>query len=161
MSWTTDIIGFAIVLYFIVRQVTPRKPTRLRFYLLPVIALIIAYRDFPRPTIPASQVEDAVISLILSIPFGIMQAYFTTLYQEHGHWLMKGDYRYLASWLALFVLHIATTVIFRPSPTSPVVVVGWIVALEVGVVWGIRSLVLHLRYPQLASLLRPSSPPTR
>lgn len=67
---------------------------------------------------------------------------------------MKGDWRYLVSWCVLLAMHITTTWLFRPTPDSAVVVVGWIIALEVAVVWGLRSLVLHLRYPELRTILQ-------
>ena len=156
MSLTTDLIGLLILAYFIFRQVTPRPPSRTRFYVLPIVALLIAYHDFPRPTVPPGQLIDALVSVTPSLPFGVMQAYFTTLYQSQGRWLLRGDWRYVLSWLALFALHIATTVLLRPSAGHAVVMVSWIAALEVAVVWGVRSLTLHLRYPELRSILTES-----
>ncbi len=146
------VMGFAVLVWFIVRQVTPRRPLRLRFYIMPMIALVVAAANLPHP-IPGIQAWDAVISLAISIPFGIMQAHFTTLYQQDGVWYMKGDWRYVASWAALFALKFATAWMMGSSLHQSFQSVEWIVALEVAVVWGLRSLVLHQRYPQLAQIL--------
>ena len=149
-----DVLGLAIFVYFIIRQVSPRQPTRLRFYIMPIIGLYLAYRNLPHP-VPVSQIDDAVISVAISIPFGIMQAFFTRFYQSDGQWVMQGDWRYLVSWLVLFAIHIVTTFLLG-SGTHHVTPVTWVIALEVAVVWGLRSLVLHLRFPQLSQVLATS-----
>lgn len=85
-----DILGLGLLLFFIIRQVTPRRPTRLRFYILPILGLYWAYYTLPHPR-PWVQVQNALISLGISVPFGIMQAYFTRLYENDGQWFLRGD----------------------------------------------------------------------
>ncbi len=150
-----ELVGAALLVYIIIRQVTPKKPRRTRFYILPIVALILAYTHLPHP-VPRDQVWEAIISVGISIPFGIMQAYFTTLYQSQDQWYIKGDWRYVMSWLALFGLHLVTTLTLTGASPHSTHVVEWIAALEVAVVWGLRSLVLHLRYPVLRQLLQSS-----
>jgi hypothetical protein len=142
-----DVLGLGLLVFFIVRQVAPRRPTRLRFYVLPIFALYWAYRTLPHP-VPGAQAVEALISIGVSIPFGVMQAYFTRLYQAEDQWFLQADWRYVVSWLTLFALHAATAVFLHETA-----VITWIIALEVAVVWGLRSLVLHLRYPQLSRIL--------
>lgn len=146
------LLPVAIIVYILIRQVTPRRPSRARFYVLPIVALYLAYQNFPR-TLPRGQLEDAILSVVVSIPFAIMQAYFTSLYQTPEGWRMKGDWRYLASWVALFIVHIGIAYLFNPTG-NPLATTTWIIALEVAVVWGLRSVVLHLRYPQLHEILQ-------
>ncbi|NMP24709.1 hypothetical protein [Sulfobacillus harzensis] len=146
-NWLSDVIGLGLLVFFIVRQVTPRRPTRLRFYILPIVGLYWAYHTLPHP-MPAVQVADALMSIAVSVPFGIMQAYFTRLYEKDGRWFLQGDWRYVVSWLVLFALHGVTAVVLHEMTA-----VTWVIGLEVAVVWGLRSLVLHLRYPQLSGIL--------
>lgn len=142
-----DVVGLGLLVFFIIRQVTPRRPTRLRFYILPILGLYWAYHTLPHP-LPWVQVQNALISLGISVPFGIMQAYFTRLYEYDGQWFLRGDWRYIVSWLVLFALHGLTAVVLHETAAMT-----WVIALEVAVVWGLRSIVLHLRYPQLSRIL--------
>ena len=146
-----DVLGLAIFVYFIIRQVSPRRPTRLRFYIMPLIGLYLAYHNLPHP-VPSSQIWDAVISVAISVPFGIAQAYFTRFYQLDGQWVLQGDWRYLVSWLVLFASHLVTVLLFSAG-SHQVTPVTWVIALEVAVVWGLRSVVLHLRFPRLSTVL--------
>ncbi len=141
-----DVIGLGIFVFFIIRQVTPRRPSRLRFYFLPLIALYWAYHTLPHP-VPRVEVWTTVISVGLSIPFAIMQAYFTRLYEQDSHWVMQGDWRYLMTWFVILALQGAIALAFK-EPT-----LTWEISLGIAVVWGIRSVVLHLRYPQLSGIL--------
>lgn len=145
-----DVIGLAVLIYFIIRQVTPRHPSRLRFYILPILGLFFAFKNLPHP-IPENQLWDAVISVGISIPFGVMQAYFTRLYESGGEWLMRGDGRYVASWLALLLLRIL--IAMATGGGTHGAETAWIIALEVAMIWGVRSVVLHLRYPHLQGVL--------
>lgn len=147
-----DVIGFAALIYFIIRQVTPQRPSRLRFYILPIVGLFFAYKNLPHP-VPESQLWDAVTSVGISIPFGFMQAYFTRLYESGGEWLMQGDWRYVASWLALLLLRIVIAMAFGGGTHGAETAASWIIALEVAAIWGVRSVVLQLRYPQLQRVL--------
>lgn len=142
-----------MLIYFIIRQVTPRRPSRFRFYFLPVIALYVAYQNLPKPTIPGAQIVECGLSVLIAIGFGFLQARYTELYQENGVWLMKGDWRYLASWLVLFAFRIATIAVFDAIYHTNKVI-EWIVWIEIAAVWGIRSFALHLRYPQLKNILK-------
>jgi hypothetical protein len=119
------------------------------------VALIFAAVKLPHP-VPTSQIWDALISVGISIPFGIMQAHFTMLYEQDGTWYLRGDWRYVASWIALLGLKVATAFALGSTTASGPAAAEWIAALEVGVVWGLRSLVLHLRYPQLMHIMRRS-----
>ena len=155
MALISDLVLFAALVYFIVRQVTTRRPSRARFYVLPLIALVVAYLELPKP-VPADQVWNALISVALSVVFGVAQARFTRLYQSGGIWVMQGDWRYPVSWAVLIALHAVTDAAFQAASSANqhgVPFTPWIVALEVAVAWGTRSLVLHRRYPQLATVL--------
>ena len=156
MNVSTDLVGLIIFVYFVVRHVTPRSPSRVRFYILPIVALVVAYENLPRPAVPPGQLWEALVSVGLCLPFGVMQAYFTTLYQSDRRWLIRGDWRYLASWAALLVLHVATTLLFDPAAHGTAAIITWIIALDVAVTWALRSLILHLRYPELGSILTAS-----
>lgn len=146
------LIGLAVLIYFIVRQVTPRQPGRMRFYILPLVALVVAAVNLPHP-IPQNQLWDALISVAISIPFGVMQAYFTTLYQKQGEWYIQGDWRYVVSWVVLVGLKMVTAMVVGSSAHPSFQSIEWIAALEVAVVWGLRSVVLHWRYPELSQIL--------
>lgn len=98
-----DVVGLGLLVFLIIRQVTPRRPTRLRFYLLPLLALYWAYHTLPHP-VPAVQIWTTLISVGVSIPIAIMQGYFTRLYEKEGQWVLQGDWRYLVSWLVDFAL---------------------------------------------------------
>lgn len=141
-----DLIGLALFVFFIIRQLTPRRPSRLRFYFLPLIALYWSYHTLPHP-VPSIEIWTTVISVGISVPFAIMQAYFTRLYEKDGQWVMQGDWRYLVSWLIIFALQVVIALVLH-QPT-----LTWEIALGIAVVWGMRSVVLHLRYPQLSAIL--------
>ncbi|MCY0889238.1 MAG: hypothetical protein OWQ59_12435 [Alicyclobacillaceae bacterium] len=143
----SDIVGLAVLVYFIVRQITPKRPSRLRFYFLPAIALFWAYQSLPHP-VPAVQIWTTVISIGVSIPFAILQGFFTRLYERNGVWVIQGDWRYLVSWLVIFALQGIIAVFSHQTA-----IVTWEIALGVAVVWGARSVVLHLRYPALREIL--------
>ena len=91
--------------------------------------------------------------MLIAIGFGFLQARYTELYQENGVWLMKGDWRYVASWLFLFAVRIAVIAVFGAIFHTKNVI-EWILWIEIAVVWGIRSFALHLRYPQLRNILK-------
>ena len=142
-----DVIGLGLFVFFIIRQVTPRRPTRFRFYILPILALVWAYHTLPHP-VPSRQIWATVISVGVSIPFAIMQGYFTRLYEKEGQWVLQGDWRYLVSWLVIFALQGIIAVVLQETA-----VVTWEIALGIAIVWGLRSVVLQLRYPQLSRIL--------
>ncbi len=96
-----DVSGAGLLVFFIIRQVTPRRPTRLHFYILPVLGLYWAYHTLPHP-VPSVEIWAALISIAVSVPFAIGQGYFTRLYEKEGHWVLQGDWRYLVSWLIIF-----------------------------------------------------------
>jgi hypothetical protein len=144
----TNLLGLVVLGVVIGRQVTPRRPTPFRFYLLPLLALFWAYHSLPHP-VPAAQVEAAWLSIGVSVPFGVMQAYFTRLVERDGQWLLQGDWRYVVSWLVLSAVHVAMAVALHETEA-----VTWVIALDVAVVWGLRAAVLHLRYPRLPRILR-------
>ncbi|MCY0878107.1 MAG: hypothetical protein OWU84_04085 [Firmicutes bacterium] len=142
-----DIVGLGLFVVVIIRQVTPRRPTRLRLYILPLLGLYWAYHTLPHP-VPPEQIGTTLISVGVSIPFAIMQGYFTRLYEKAGQWVLQGDWRYLVSWLVIFALHGVIAVVLHQT-----MVITWEIALEIAIVWGLRSVVLHLRYPQLSRIL--------
>lgn len=142
-----DVVGLGLLVFFIIRQVTPRRPTRLRLYFLPILGLYWAYHTLPHP-VPTVQIWSTLISVGVSIPFAIMQGYFTRLYEKDGQWVLQGDWRYLVSWLAIAALQGVIAVVLHQTT-----VVTWEIALGIAIVWGLRSVVLHLRYPQLSRIL--------
>ena len=142
-----DVVGLGLLVFFIIRQVTPRRPTRLRFYILPILGLYWAYHTLPH-AVPTVQIWSTLISVGVSIPFAIMQGYFTRLYEKEGQWVLQGDWRYLVGWLVIFALQGVIAVVLHQTT-----VVTWEIALGIAVVWGLRSVVLHLRYPQLSRIL--------
>lgn len=146
-----DVVGLGLLVFFIIRQVTPRPPTRLRFYILPLIALYWAYHTLPHP-VPSVQIRTTLISVSVSIPFAIMQGYFTRLYEKEGQWVLQGDCRYVVSWLIIFALQGVSAILSHQTK-----VVTWEIAVGIAVVWGLRSVVLHLRYPQLGMILAKKS----
>ncbi len=148
-----SILLFALLIYFIIRQVTPRKPSRFRFYFMPVVGVIMAYQYLPKPMVPMSQVADAVVSCAIGIVFGILQARYTRIYETDGVWMMKGDWRYLLTWVVLLIVRAAVAILFGHMGHTNNMVIEWIIWLEIAVVWGVRSLVLHARYPQLRAIL--------
>ncbi|GGE43608.1 hypothetical protein GCM10011391_22960 [Pullulanibacillus camelliae] len=149
----TSMLMFALLIVFIFRQLQPRQPTRLRFYIMPVIAIIVAYERLPRPIVPEIQIIEGILSVIIGIGFGVLQARYTKVYHVNGEWLMKGDWKYLLTWLGLFAMRMIIMVVFNHIDHGKSMVVEWIIWAEIAVVWGVRSLLLMLRYPQLRSVL--------
>ncbi len=142
-----DVLGLTLVVFFIIRQVTPRRPTRFRFYILPILGLYWTYRTLPHP-VPTVQIWVTLMSVGVSIPFAILQGYFTRLYEKDGQWVLQGDWHYLVSWLVIFALQGVIAVVLHQTT-----IVTWEIALGIAIVWGVRSVVLHLRYPQLSRIL--------
>ena len=149
----TSLIVLIVLVFFIVRQLQPRKPTRFRFYFMPIIALIAAYENFPKTNVPSTQLLECLVSVLIGIGFGILQARFTKVFQSEGNWYMQGDWKYVTSWLFLIVVRFVIVMIFNYYDPSKNMVVEWIIWIEIAVVWGVRSLVLMLQYPQLHKAL--------
>lgn len=148
-----SLLLLALLIILIIRQVSPRRPTRFRFYFMPVVGLIAAYQNLPHP-VPNRQVLECLISVFIGIGFGILQANYTKVYQlQSGNWVMKGDWRYVVSWLVLFVVRAGIMFLFSSAEHTKDLTVEWIIWVEIAVVWGMRSLVLHIRYPELKSIL--------
>lgn len=146
-------IVFVLLIYFILRQVTPRRPTRFRFYFMPIVGLIEAYQNFPRPNVPVIQILECLISVAIGIGFGLLQARYTKVYESNNEWVMRGDWRYVVSWILLFAIRAAIMFLFGSVEHTKNIAVEWIIWVEIAVVWGVRSLVLHIRYPQLKEIL--------
>ncbi len=143
-----DVLGLGLLVFFLIRQVTPRRPTRFRFYILPTLGLYWAYRTLPHP-VPTVQIWVTLISIGVSIPFAILQGYyFTRLYEKEGQWMLQGDWRYLVSWLVIFALQVVISAALHQTT-----VITWEIALGIAIVMGLRSVMLHLRYPQLPGIL--------
>ncbi|GGH84605.1 ABC-type proline/glycine betaine transport system permease subunit [Pullulanibacillus pueri] len=149
----TSILMFGLVIVIISRQLKPRSLNRFRFYIMPIIAFFMAYENLPRPTVPDFQLIECLISVIIGIGFGILQARSTKVYQVNGAWVMQGDWRYLITWVALLAIRIVCMLIFNHFDHSQNKVVEWIIWIEIAVVWGVRSLMLGLRYPQIRGAL--------
>ena len=149
----TSLIVLIVLVFFIVRQLQPRKPTRFRFYFMPIIALIAAYENFPKTNVPSSQLLECLVSVLIGIGFGILQARFTKVFQSEGNWYMQGDWKYVTSWLFLIVVRFVIVMVFNYYVPSKNMVVEWIIWIEIAVVWGVRTLVLMLQYPQLHKAL--------
>jgi len=143
----------AAVVYFIVRQVTPRPPSRLRLYILPILAIYEAYQSLPRPEVPKIQLLECLLSILVAIVFGFLQARYTKVYQENGVWLLRGDWRYLVTWLLLLVGRLLVAWGFS-AMFGESTMIEWILWTEVAVVWGTRSLLLLRRYPELIPALK-------
>lgn len=160
-SLITSVLVLALLIYFIVRQVSPRRPTRFRFYFMPIVGLIEAYQNFPRPNIPLIQVIECLISIAIGIGFGVLQARYTRVYESNNEWVMRGDWKYVVSWILLFVVRAAIMVLFGSVEHTKYLAVEWIIWVEIAVVWGVRSIVLHIRYPQLKEILAKNSRKTQ
>ncbi len=152
-SLLMSIILLALLIFVIVRQLTPRRPTRFRFYFMPVVSLIADYQNLPHP-VPSIQVLECVISVVIGIGFGVLQAGYTKVYKSQDeNWVMQGDWRYAISWIVLFVVRAVIMIFFSSAEHTKNIAVEWIIWVEIAAVWGGRSLVLHIRYPQLRTVL--------
>jgi len=68
--------------------------------------------------VPSVQIWATLISIGVSIPFAILQGYFTQLYEKEGHWVLQGDWRYLVSWLIIFALQVLALTGFVITSTN-------------------------------------------
>ncbi|WP_173927841.1 hypothetical protein [Bacillus thuringiensis] len=137
------------VIYFIWRQMTPRKVRRVDLFIIPIVAAIKAYKTMPYDLSWNIQGE-ALALFILSLAIGIWQGGATRVYNKDGFIYIKGGAQYLIAWVCLIVGRVLITVVCEGGINFSS---GWLMWACIGITWGVRSAILYLRHPEIGTVL--------
>ncbi|GKT03662.1 hypothetical protein [Furfurilactobacillus entadae] len=111
--WTV-ILSLLVLFYFIQGQFAFERPTRLRYWVLPIFALVMFSQTFK---VTAANVWIAVAMVGLGIIIGILQGRYATIRPLLGasgeaRVEVKGGWLYLAGWAVMLIVQLGMEVIF-------------------------------------------------
>lgn len=148
------LIVIAAVVFAIARQVMPRQVRRTGFIVLPALAAYEAYRSFPRPFVPASQIVECLLTVAVALAAGILQAAFTRVYVQENRLYMRGGVVTLVAWAALMLARLIIGLIFQgPGLFTSFNKFEWILWVEIAVTFGSRSAILYMKHPEIGAAL--------
>lgn len=154
---STVLIVAIVLIWAIGRQVLPRRVTRVPFVVLPIVGLFEMTRYLPHPTIPANQLAECVVSVLLSAVAGLLQGLVTNVYTAaDGQVYMRGGWKYLVLWLGLIATRLIVGFLFNGASFHYESVL-WIIWADLAVVWGVRGILLYTRYPEIRTQLANAS----
>ncbi|QSO53946.1 DUF1453 family protein [Alicyclobacillus curvatus] len=151
----TTLVIVLIILFVIARQLFPKRVTRMTLYGLPILAAYGAIRSLPYPTIPPSEVVEAAVTILLSMLAGYLQTRDTKLIQRPDGIYYRGGWIYVTTWFGLLIARFLVEISFQGiQGVTNVSSHEWILYLDVAIAWGMRSLMLVLRHPEILTEVR-------
>ena len=154
---STGLIVAVVLMWAIRRQVLPRRVTRIPFVVLPIVGIFEMIRYLPHSTIPANQVAECIVSVLLSAAAGLLQGLVTKVYTAaDGQVYMRGGWKYLILWVGLIATRLVVGFVFSGG-TFHYDSVAWIIWADLAIVWGARGILLYARYPEIRNQLANAS----
>jgi membrane protein CcdC involved in cytochrome C biogenesis len=143
----------ALVIWVIFRQLRARKVSRLQMILLPLIAAYEAFQTRPQVIEHQTWTEFAV-TIMLAIAVGFGQAYTTRIMYKDGVLYTKGGAAYLILWIVLLAGRILIKLGFEGvDGLRNMHSKEWLIFAGIAIAWGLRSLLLYVRHPEIRAEL--------
>lgn len=136
-------LGIILFIFIIGRQVKERVLKRSTFIILPIVALYEAISMY-HPLTSTWMWQEGIVLLIIGVIGGVTQGMITKVYERDGIYYSKGGYVYAACWIILIVLRILVKFMFNQGISTETL---WLTWLSVIVIYGVRGLVMYLRFP--------------
>lgn len=110
----TVILSLLLLIYFIRGQFGFERPTRWRYWLIPIFAAVMFVITFK---LSVANVLTAIVMILIGIAIGTYQGHFATIQAvdadtDTAHVEVRGGLHYLIGWLLILVIQLAAEVVF-------------------------------------------------
>lgn len=141
------LVVVAVAIWFLARQVLPRRISWLMLAVTPVALIYFGVRQVPTGPVSGHQLVDLAAEIAVGLACGLWQARVTAVYASDGRWYMRGGWRYLLGWVVALcadgVLAVALEGLSGLAGST------WIFLLGGAATWGARTAVLIVRHPEI------------
>lgn len=146
LNLLTTLIAVVVFIYVIVKQFMAKPVRMFGFVIVPLLALYKVYDSFPKTDIPKSQMVECVIMFCLALASAIIQAMFTEVFYQDDRLYMRSKLVAVVTWAIYFLVRIGLRFLYHSTGS-------WMMWLGMAVIFGVRSLILYIRFPEIGKTL--------
>jgi len=113
------VIVIAVIIFFVYRQIRPRKISQKGLIIIPAIILFLLLQSLPTFHPTQTELIDTVIMSIVTIIFGLLACRELHIYQgSTGKAMAKGSWKYFLWWVAALVIKVILSIVFHETSSS-------------------------------------------
>lgn len=146
IDFLTTLIIVALFLYAIVKQFLAKPIRKFSFVIFPLLALYEAYDSYPKITVSNNQFNECAVIIALAFASAVIQALNTEVFYKDNRLYMRSKIIAVLTWAVYFFVRIGLRFVFNSTGT-------WIMWLGIAVIFGARSLILLIKYPEIGQAL--------
>lgn len=148
------VLGLAVAVWIVARQVMARRLSWSMMLLVPVLLAYMTWRDLPAGPLPAGRFAELALEMAMALACGMWQGATVQVYRRDGQWYLRGGWSYLAAWAAFLCGDIALHLAMQGAAALTAPAGLWISTAGAAVVWAVRAVAIALREPATVAARR-------
>jgi hypothetical protein len=154
----TNLLILLAVLFFIARQLRPKRVKLLTFLILPTLAFYQAWETAPA-SLSTTQGVELLLTILLALAIGFWQAKVTRVFHHEGVVYTQAGASYLLAWFMLIGGRLLIRVLFEGhAGFGDWNQSQWLFWASLGIAWTVRAGVLFLQHPEVGAALTQPRP---
>lgn len=146
LDLATTLIVIAAFVYAIAKQFMAKPVKAFSFAIVPLLALYEVFDSLPKAAVPKSQIAECAVMVLMALAAAILQAAFTEVFYQGERLCMRSKPVAVITWAAYFLIRIGLRLLYHSRES-------WMMWLGMAVIFGVRSFILYLRFPEIGKAL--------
>ncbi len=146
LNLATTLIVIAAFVYAIAKQFMAKPVKAFGFAIIPLLALYKVFDSLPKAAVPKSQMTECAVMAFLALAAALIQASFTEVFYQGDRLYMRSKPVAVITWAVYFLIRIGLRFFYHSSAS-------WMMWLGMAVIFGARSFILYLRFPEIGKAL--------
>lgn len=146
LDFVTTLIIVAVIVYAIVKQFMAKPVRRSGFVIFPLLALVEACESYRKAAVTQQQLLECAAMIALALAAAAVQAINTEIFYQDNQLYMRSKIIAVVTWAAYFLARVGLRLVFPKTGE-------WIIWLGIAVIFGARSVILMMKYPEITQAL--------
>ena len=146
LNLATTLIVIAAFVYAITKQFMAKPVKAFSFAIVPLLALYEVFDSLPKTAATKSQMAECAVMVFLALAAAILQAAFTEVFYQGERLTMRSKPVAVITWAVYFLIRIGLRFFYQSKES-------WMMWLGMAVIFGARSFILYLRFPEIGKAL--------